>query len=292
MDFPNFFLHSLNIIEEELNSVERAMHGTESEEDDFGTSDAVPMPAKILLGATSPVWIPVAVVNLIIGMPVLGVLALSNKISGKVKLDKYEKDPRSYLENRSKKFLASLKDEDMLKYAEWQMEKTTVLLTNYMNSIPTLIKTNQRMVFQLVHTNRSQEEVLELYKPIKKDSLEMRKKITPLGIELCPVTVNERDLDWKQDMGSCLGEGEFSRVYRGKLNKPENATRSDSNNSMDVAVKVFKKPFDDSNLRIYINDEMNIRYAWSLIPFYRYMSHSFPDLGLYNYSNSFRAWSE
>jgi hypothetical protein len=248
-----FFLHRLNLLEEELNSVEKAIHGTE--EDDSGTSNTV----KILVGATSPVWIPVGVVTLIIGMPVLGVLALSTK----VKQDKYRKDPRSYMVNRSKKFLASLMDEDLLKYAEWQMEKTTEVLTNYINSIPTLIDANRKMVPQLFNENRSQERVLELYKPIKKESLEMRKKITPLGIEVCPVTVDERDLDWKQDMGSCLGEGAFSRVYRGKLNKPETGTRSDSNDSIDVALKVFKKPFDYSNLRIYINDEIDIRYVCS-----------------------------
>ena len=255
-----FFIYRLNLLEEELHGVEKAMLGTQNEDsDNFNTPNSITMPAKILVGATSPVWIPVGVVSLIISMPVLGLVALGGKVSEKMKLDKYRKDPLAYFEKRSKKFLASLKDEDVSKYAEWQMKKTTEVLTNYIDLIPTVIEAHRIMVWHLLNENRSQEEVLKLYTPIQQRSLEMRKNMTPLGIEFCPVTVDACDLEWKEDMESCLGEGEFSLVYRGKLKKVGNATEEDSNDFKEVAVKVFKKPFDDLNLRIYIDDEMNIR---------------------------------
>jgi hypothetical protein len=81
----------------------------------------------------------------------------------------------------------------------------------------------------------------------------------PLGIKLCPTTVDASDLDWKEDMDSCIGEGEFSRVYRGKLKNGGRITTLDPNLSLDVVVKVFKQPFDYPNLRLYLNEEMEIR---------------------------------
>ena len=249
----------MNLLEEELQGVEKEMHGTEKEIDHLSNRSPLTMPAKIFVGATSPVWIPVGVVSLIIGMPVLGVMAVTSKVSKKMKLSKYAKNPRVYLEKRSKKFLASLTKDDASRYAKWLTEKTTEVLKNFTNYIPTLIEANRKMVSQLRSDTRSHVQIMRHYTPIREESFETRKNMLNLGIKLCPATVDERDLEWKKD--TCVGEGEFSLVYRGTLRNGGRNTTLDANLSLIVAVKVFKKQFDDANLRLYLNKEMMIRYV-------------------------------
>ncbi len=251
----------MNLLEEELQGVEKEMHGTEKEIDHLGNRSPLTMPAKILVGATSPVWIPVGVVSLIIGMPVLGVLAVGSKVFEKMKLGKYAKDPRVYLEKRSKKFLASLTKDDASRYAKSLTKKTTEVLKNFTNYIPTLIEANRKMVSQLRNDTRSHVQIMQHYTPIREESFKTRKNMLNLGIKLCPATVDARDLDWKEDTDSFVGEGEFSRVYRGTLKNGGRNTTLDANLSLIVAVKVFKKQFDDANLRLYLNEEMLIRYV-------------------------------
>ena len=246
-------------MEDELEGVVQTTHGAEKEIDYSNIKSPLPMPAKILVGAAMPIWVPVGVVGLIIGMPVLGVMAVGSKVCKRMKLSDYRKDPCAYLEKRSKKFLASLKEDDVYGYAEWQMKKTTEVLTNYTNSIPKLIATKRKMVSKLRSETRSQNEVIQQYTPIQQKSLEVRRNMIPLGIKLCPPTVDASDLDWKEDMDLCIGEGEFSRVYRGKLKNGGRITTLHPNLSLDVVVKVFKQPFDYPNLRLYLNDEMEIR---------------------------------
>ena len=231
------------------------MHGAEKEIDYFGHKSLLTMPANILIRATNPVWIPVNVGNSIIGMPILGVMAKSIE---RMKFGNYQKNPHAHMEKRSKKFLASLTKIDALRCAEWMMEKTAEKITNY---ILTSIEGNRKMVSQLRDDTRSQDKVVEHYSSILQECLETRKNILNLGIKLCPATVNPRDLDWKEDTQLCIGEGEFSWVYRGMLKNGRRHTTLDANLILIVAVKVFKKQFDDSNLRLYLNEEMMIRYV-------------------------------
>ena len=218
-----------------------------SEEQEVDCATSTSKASKFLIGAF---WIPISVVSVIIGMPVLGALAVQNKVSKKVKLDKYKRDPDRYLQKRSKKFLVSLQDKDVRSYAELQMKRTTELLTKYARSIPVVIQVKWQTFSKLYADSQRREQQRELYTQIHLKSLEMKKQIIPLGIKLCPAIVSVYNLDWKKEKNSCLGEGDFSLVYRGKL----------KNISLDLAVKVFKQPFDYTNLSWYLDHEEELRY--------------------------------
>ena len=252
----------MNLLEEELQGVQTEMHGAEIEIDHLSNRSPWTMPAKILVGATSPVWIPVGVVTLIIGMPILGVLAMGSKVSEKIHDGNYRKDPRDYLEKRSKKFLASLVKDAASRYATWLMEKNTEALKNFTDYIPSLIEANRKMVSQLRSDTRSHVQIMQHHTPIWEESFETRRNMLNLGIKLCPATVDARDLEWKKDTHSFVGEGEFSLVYRGTLKNGGGNTMLGANLFSIVAVKVFEKQFDDANLRLYLNEEMEIRYVF------------------------------
>ncbi|XP_028400623.1 dual serine/threonine and tyrosine protein kinase-like [Dendronephthya gigantea] len=249
------FRTRLNLLEEELQNIDKAIHG-ESQVDK--NKSKISTTTKVLFGATSPLWIPFGVAGLIIGMPVFGAMVMKRKVSQKRKLENYQDNPRDYLEKQSQKYLQRLTKEFVLKYAQRQMENTRIVLSKYGDQIPILIEADRKMVKQLTNETRSQDEVLKLYVPVQKSCVEIQKDIIPLGIELFPASVNPRDLEWKKDgEEDSLGEGEFSIVYQGKITNPGGNKSQIS--EINVAVKVFKHPFDDPNSRLFLNEEVKIR---------------------------------
>ncbi|XP_028400658.1 uncharacterized protein LOC114523823 [Dendronephthya gigantea] len=246
------FRTRLSLLEEELQGIDKAMHNVERKADYAKNRSRFSTKAKVLFGATSPLWIPFGVVGLLIGMPVLGAMAVKQKVDHNNRLDNYKENPRDYLKKRSKKYLMRLPEDFVLDYTQRQMENTKKVLSKYGDQIPILIEADRKLITQLRNDERSQDEVLIVYGPIQKKSVELIDNIIPLGIELCPATVNASDLEWKE----CLGEGEFSTVYRGKL---KNALKC---SEINVAVKVFKDLFDDPNKRFFLYEEVQIRQVY------------------------------
>ena len=253
----------MNLLERELEGGD-TLHSVERQVDFLNNRSQLSTKAKFLVGATSPLWIPVGVAGLVIGMPVVTAIAVRKKLSEKMKLDKYQANPRDYLGKRSSKFLTSMSktEEAMDKYAKKKMKETSTILSTYMNMIPRVIEADREMVSYLRKETRSQDEVLQQYNPIRQRSFEIRKNMIPLGIQVYPATVDQRDLDWKSDSTSCLGEGEFSLVYTGKLKNGGRYRNLDPNLYLKVAVKVFKQPFDYPNSRFYLNEEMMLTYVF------------------------------
>lgn len=195
-------------------------------------------------------------------MPVLGALVVKNKVTDSRKLEQYQTNPSQYFTERCKKFIASLTEEKVYEYTKWMLQKTTETLYAYKKSIPARIKADREMLSHLLDENRNKDEVLQKYNPIEKRSLKLRQDMLQLGLELCPATVDERHLEWKEDEKSVLREHEFSIVYCGSL-KNGRITKYSSDVFLDVAVKVFKQPFDHSNLRLYLDEEEKIRYVFA-----------------------------
>jgi hypothetical protein len=253
----------LNLLKEELEGVENDRQSVERQADYLKNRSQLSTGAKIFVGATSPLWIPLGIAGFVVSIPVVTAIAVKNKLSEKRKLDNYTEDPYDFLKQRSRKFLdrGYKMEEAMSKYAKEQMTKIIDILSTYVNMIPRVIEADKKMVSQLLSETRSQDEVLQQYDPIRTRIVEVRKEITHLGIELCPTSVDERGLDWKKDF--CIGEGEFSRVYRGRLKNGGRNRALDSNAVLNVAVKLFKQPFDHLNSRFYLNEEMKIRYVFA-----------------------------
>ena len=149
---------------------------------------------------------------------VLEAITMKYEVIQRRQLNNYRVNPRGYLKKRSQKFLAALTEDYVLKYAQRQMERTARLLSKFTSEIPALIKNDK-------------EKLPELQKKIRKDEIKSKKHISiieksahlraniipPLGMEVCPATAEESNIEWKKDETSCLGEGKFSLVYNGKL---------------------------------------------------------------------------
>ena len=254
----------MNLIKEELEGGD-TLQSVERQVNYLNNRSQLSTKAKILVGATSPLWIPVGVAGLVISMPVVALMTVKKKITESVKLEEYRTNPCDYLEKRSRKFLVSSPrpKEAVCKFTDEQIKKTVDILSKYIDMIPRVIDADQKMVSHLRKETRSQEEVLQHYNPLRQKSSETRKNMIPLGIQVYPATVDQRDLDWKPDSASCLGEGEFSLVYTGKLKNRGRNRNLQPNRNLDIAVKVFKQPFDGLNSRFYLNEEMMLTYVFT-----------------------------
>ena len=162
----------------------------------------------------------------------------------------------TYFQDQSEKFLnakISIANSRVLDEAKELVMKTKEVVDTYSKLIPLIINADRKIVDQLDNRIQEQEKLLVRYIPIRDKSEEMRKEIIPLGKELFPETLDQRDLKWSSQKDSHIGGGEFAEVYEGELTTVSKSTFT-------VAVKVFNKPFDDINARFYFNEEINIRY--------------------------------
>jgi hypothetical protein len=250
----------LDLIKEELEKIGNTIHGELLLDDLKKTrSPEMSKQTKVVIGVTSPIWLPVGLAGLVIGMPVYGAYAVKRTFSEKSNLEKYSQDPRTVLKKHLENFYGALTDTFVMGYAEKRMEKTKRILSRYASCIPILVEANRKQVSHLRGETRTQGEIEQLYKPIESNCLAEQEKMTPLGIELYPATVDACDLEWKGDMNSCIGKGEFSSVYKGKLKNDERVETLPSNAHLSVAVKLFEQPIDLVNQRFYLCEEQAIR---------------------------------
>ena len=216
------------------------------------------LPTKVLVGAMLPIWLPVAAAGVIISAPVLGTVVFAKEVTSHKALRKFEENPHQYLRHRSKKFLEGKKAQPILEEAQALINKTEEIVSIYSNLIPHVVEGDKKMVKKLSDDSRSNQEMEHHYAPIQEMSEELRDKITPLGLKLFPSTIDKRDLTWEPKLLSHIGEGEFAQVYRGKR---KIVKRSESSIPLleNIALKVFKNPFDQMNGRFYLNEQLDVR---------------------------------
>ncbi|XP_028400633.1 uncharacterized protein LOC114523798 [Dendronephthya gigantea] len=102
------FRKSLNLLEEELEGVDKAMYSVDRHAYHSRNKNKIPLKAKVIFGVISPLLIPFGVAGLVIGMPVLGALGIKGKVDKKKKIHRFINNPLEQLRKRSEKFLEQL----------------------------------------------------------------------------------------------------------------------------------------------------------------------------------------
>ncbi|XP_046852544.1 dual serine/threonine and tyrosine protein kinase-like isoform X2 [Xenia sp. Carnegie-2017] len=246
-------LKSFNLLKEDLERFEGIGSSIKRQVAYFRNRSQT-LPTKVLVGAASPIWLPVAAAGIFLSAPVIGFMTFFKMIDhNKHKLE-FSENPVKYMKQRSQKFLEAKRKEEILTEAVQVMAKTKKIVSAYHNLIPRRIEADRKMVKQLKYETRNQDKVYKEYKNIFITTQRLREEMIDLGEELFPELLDRRDLAWSTAEHVFVGEGEFSKVYRGHL---KIFSRSEMT---DVAVKVFNKPFDDINTRFYFNEEIKIRH--------------------------------
>ena len=218
--------------------------------DDFSVSE------KVMIGVTSPLWFPIGLVVLVVGVPVIGAIAFKGKLENWNKTRQYNKDKCAFMAKASQEYLNEVVEEQHLRpLVIEQLKEARVCLKQVLNRIPQIIEEDKMLCQQLSNENRSKKEVEDFYTPLLEKSVQIRDGMALFGIkEVRTMDISCDDLEWQDD--APLGSGAFASVYRGKLrirgeNKP-----------VDVAVKVWNEELDEVTAGGFISETEILRLVY------------------------------
>ena len=218
--------------------------------DDFNVAE------KVIIGVTSPLWFPIGLVILVVGVPVLGAIAFKGKLEDWNKTRKYNEDKCAFMSKASQEYLNEVVQEQHLEpFVMEQLKEAQVCLKQVLDRIPQLIEEDKMLCQQLSNENRSKKEVEDFYTPLLQKSVQIRDEMALFGIkEVRTMDISCDDLEWQDD--APLGSGAFASVYRGKLrirgeNKP-----------VDVAVKVWNEELDEVTAGGFISETEILRLVY------------------------------
>ncbi|XP_078379645.1 uncharacterized protein LOC144662657 [Oculina patagonica] len=250
-----YFQERFNFVEGQLRNVKTSVLA-----EDASSRASVPLAAedfsvaeRVIIGATSPIWVPLGLIVLIVSVPVVGAMLIKEKFEDWSKTRGYEKDKCGFMAKASKEYLTEAADEQNLRsYVVEQLKESQVCLKQVVARIPELIEAEKMLCQQLRDEKRSKKDIEDLYIPLYERSLELRERIALFGIkEVRTMNIRCSDLEWMNDGSSLLGTGSFASVYRGKLKHQGKEQK--------VALKVWKEELKDSNASVFLAETETLR---------------------------------
>ena len=234
------FQQRFKYVEEQLRNLQGAVTA-----DDVDVSQNAPLnmgfttAEKVIIGATSPIWLPLGLVALVIGAPIVGVMAIKEKIEDKRKIKKYEADKCAFMAKLSEDYLEAAQNESvLLQFVKDQLKDVKLCLKEIEARIPELVQADKMLCLQLIDETRSKKEIQEFYQPIMGEGTDIRGKLAMFGfIEVRANEISEEELQWKENSSSLLDSDEFGAVYQGTMKRHGAGV-------LPVALKVFKLALD------------------------------------------------
>ena len=251
-----YFEQKFNFVEEKLQNLESSVIG-----DDAASPASVPLAPdnlsvaeRVIIGVTSPIWVPVGLAAMVVGVPVVMIMAFIEKLEHWSEEREYKKDKFGFVATVSEKFLSEEAEEKNLRsYVGKQLEQSQICLRQIVARIPELIEADKMLCRQLIDEDRLQKKMEDFYKPLYQRSLRLRDNMAMFGIkEVGTMDIACEELEWNDDSSSLLGSGAFASVYRGKLKTRIQARP--------VALKVWKDELNSSNASGFLAETVALRY--------------------------------
>ena len=236
------FQQRYNFVEEQLRNLQGVVIA-----DNVGSLEAsnkdgsLTVAQKVVVGVTSPIWIPLSLVALVIGAPVVGIMALTEKLQDKKKLKTYNKDRCAFMTKKSAEYLDKVNNEIVLRqFVKEQLGEAKLCLEGIKARIPELIQADKMLCEQLGDETREKKQLLDLYQPLLNMASVLRGNLAVFGFnDVFGEEISRTTLDWQEDESHRLGSGAFAVVYKGTL------TRNGPNQP--VALKVYNKELSAMN---------------------------------------------
>ena len=228
-----YFQERFSYVVGQLRTLEESVQAGDAASSAGGPLASDGVAEKVIIAGTSPIWVPVGLVVLLVSVPVVGAIAVKEKLKNWKKRRHYNKGKCVFMAKASKKHLNEAAEEQHLKsFVMEQLKKAQVCLEQVLDRIPQLIEADKMLCQQLRDENRSKKEVEDFYKPLQEMSVLIRDEMALFGIkEVRKMDISCDDLEWKDD--ALLRGGAFTAVYRGKLKI------RGVDEPVDVAVKVW-----------------------------------------------------
>ena len=239
------FQQRYNFVEGQLRNLQGAVI-----DDDIDVPDSIPadegftITAKVFMGVTSPIWVPLTLVALVIGAPVVGILSIKSKLEDRSRIKKYERDKCAFMAETAADYLDDATNESVLKvFVKYQLKEAKLCLKQIEARIPELIEADKMLLVQLWDERRSKEEIKELYQPIMAEASDIRGHLAVFALkEIRAIDIGSEKLDWTEDIFSRLGSGAFATVYQGKMRR--------QGKEQTVALKVNSDVLDFKNASV------------------------------------------
>ena len=208
---------------------------------------------KVVIGVTSPIWVPLSLVTLVIGAPVVGVLEIIDKLAERSRLKKYERDQCAFMAEESANYLDEATNKTGLKlFVKYQLKEAEMCLRKIEDRIPELIEADKMLYKELSDVRLSQIEIQKLYQPILDEASDIRGHLAVFALnDIRAIDISSEELDWREDNSSLLGCGSFAVVYQGKMRR--------QGKEQTVALKVCRKELDVHNARLIIAEVNTLR---------------------------------
>ncbi|KAJ7392783.1 hypothetical protein OS493_010440 [Desmophyllum pertusum] len=208
---------------------------------------------RVVIGVTSPIWVPVGLVSLIVSAPVIGMMTFLKKQQDWSQKREYKKAKCGFMAKASKEYLSEAAEKQHLRsYVVEHLEESQVCLRQVVARIPELIEAEKMLCQQLRGEIRVHKEIEDFYEPLCEMSLRRRDSMAMFGIKKVGIVdISCDDLEWKDDGSSLLGTGAFASVYEGRLKLREG--------KQPVALKVWKDELNDSNASSFLAETETLR---------------------------------
>ena len=241
------FQQRYNFVEEQLRNLQGVVIADNDIADNVGSQEAsntdssLTVAQKVVVGVTSPIWIPLSLVALVIGAPVVGIMALTEKLQDKKKLKTYNKDRCAFMTKESAEYLDAVNNEIVLRqFVNEQLREAKLCLERIKARNPELIQADKMLCEQLGHETRGKKQLLDLYQPLLNMASVLRGNLAVFGFnDVFGEEISRKKLEWQEDESHCLGRGAFAVVYKGTM------TRNGSNKL--VALKVYSEALHSMN---------------------------------------------
>ena len=249
-----YFQDRFNFVDGQLRILESSVvaEGAAGLSSDPLNPDNFSVAERAIIGVTTPIWVPLALVVLVVSVPVVGAMAVKEKYEDWRKRKEYEKDKSGFMAKASDDYLSKASEEQNLRsHVVEQLKDCQVCLRQHVARIHELIESGKMLCKHLRDENRSQKNI-DFYRLLNQRSLQLRNHMAMVGIkEVRTMDISCNDLEWKQDGSSLLGTGEFASVYRGKLKLQDQ--------EQPVALKVWKEQLNRSNARAFLAETDALR---------------------------------
>ena len=250
-----YFQERFSYVEGQLRTLEESVLAGDAANSAGGplASDDFSVAEKVIIGVTSPIWVPVGLVVLVVSVPVVGAIAVKEKLENWNKTRQYNKDKCAFMAKASREYLKETAEEQHLKsFVMEQLKEAQVCLKQVLDRIPQLIEEDKMLCQQLRDENRSKKEVEDFYQPLHERSVKIRDEMALFGIkEVRTMDISCDDLEW-QDYAP-LGKGAFAAVYRGKLKM------RGKDKPVDVAVKVWNEELNEDTASDILSESEILR---------------------------------
>ena len=248
------FYKRYNFVEGQLRNLQSAVTADILEVPEYNPADKdLTTSDKVIIGLTSPIWVPTGLVTLVIGAPFVGIKAIKTKLQNVWKMKKYEDDKCAFMAETSAEYLDEAKGQTVLKsFVEVQVKAAKLYLTQIEKRLPELIEADKMMCKELHYITCSQKETQERYQPIMDEGSRLSGQLVFFGIrEVRATDISSEDLDWKESTSTRLGQGKFCAVYQGTMTR--------HGEIQTVALKVFNEVLDDKNANVIMAEVQLLR---------------------------------